>query len=173
MSVRMHWLVSKASCWVVLATGCLSAPVAAFAASTARADADRPGFQELEESLTCQCGCGLTVHSCNHVDCGSAIPLRKEIREQMAEGKSKEQILQYFVDKYGEKILSSPVARGFNLLAWAMPFVALSLGGLGLFALLRRWGRAAGHTSVRNPTPADHDRYRQTVEKELERLDEF
>lgn len=96
-------------------------------------------FQEIEESLTCQCGCGLTVHSCNHVDCGSAIPLRKEIREQMSLGKSKEQILAYFEAKYGEKILSAPVARGFNWLAWLMPFAAVGAGGIVVFWTVRRW----------------------------------
>ena len=50
----------------------------------AAAAVDPPTFQELEESLTCQCGCGLTVHSCNHLQCPSALPLRQEIREQMA-----------------------------------------------------------------------------------------
>src|SRR5512136_362394 len=57
-------------------------------------------FTEIEESLTCQCGCGLTVHSCNHLGCGSAIPLREEIRAQMAEGKDTQTILAYFSDKY-------------------------------------------------------------------------
>jgi c-type cytochrome biogenesis protein CcmF len=30
--------------------------------------------QEVEEALTCQCGCGLTVHSCNHLQCPSGEP---------------------------------------------------------------------------------------------------
>jgi hypothetical protein len=32
--------------------------------------------QAVEESLTCQCGCGLTVHSCNHIQCSSGEPIK-------------------------------------------------------------------------------------------------
>lgn len=170
----MPSFVTKVAYLVLFALVGVDTRVVASGAERVRSGFDRPGFQELEESLTCQCGCGLTVHSCNHVDCSSAIPLRKEIREQMAQGKTKEEILQYFVDKYGEKILSSPVARGFNLLAWVTPFLALSLGGLGLFALLRRWGRpAAAARPVSAGAERVEDRHRKTVEKELEKLDEF
>ncbi|MCX8071540.1 MAG: cytochrome c-type biogenesis protein CcmH [Candidatus Binatia bacterium] len=114
--------------------------VAALATEPQRA----ANFQEIEESLTCQCGCGLTVHSCNHVDCGSAIPLRQEIREQIALGKTKREILAYFEAKYGEKILSSPTMRGFNLLAWLMPFLAVGFGLLFVGWTLRRWSRNSG-----------------------------
>jgi len=39
--------------------------------------------QEVEEALTCQCGCGLTVHSCNHLQCGSAEIGRASCRERV------------------------------------------------------------------------------------------
>ena len=101
----------------------------------------QPGFQEIEESLTCQCGCGLTVHSCNHLACPSAIPLRQEIRAQMALGLDKDGILAHFEEKYGEKILSAPTTRGFNLIAWLAPFVMLGAGGLVVILTLLRWRR--------------------------------
>ncbi len=107
-------------------------------ASTSLA-ADEVSFQALEESLTCQCGCGLTVHSCNHLQCPSAIPLRQELREQMDKGGSREAILQYFAEKYGEKILSAPTTTGFNLAAWVTPFVVVALGGIFVVWTLRRW----------------------------------
>jgi len=87
--------------------------------------AGQPTFQELEESLTCQCGCGLTVHACNHLQCPSALPLRQELREQMGLGLDRTQILAHFEQRYGEKILSSPTTSGFNLTAWTMPFITL------------------------------------------------
>ena len=51
---------------------------------------------EIEEALTCQCGCGLTVHSCNHVQCPSGIPLKEEIAAQLAAGKTRAEVLTYF-----------------------------------------------------------------------------
>lgn len=138
------------------------------------AAAAQPSFQELEESLTCQCGCGLTVHSCNHVQCGSALPLRKEIRAQMDKGWDKPAILAYFVDKYGEKILSSPTTSGFNLTAWIAPFVAVALGGLLVVFTLLRWRRSKLSAQPPNLRPVGESRsspYEKILERELERFD--
>ena len=129
--------------------------------------APAPSFQEIEESLTCQCGCGLTVHSCNHLQCGSALPLRQEIREQMAKGLGKNEILSYFQQKYGEKILSSPTTTGFNLAAWVTPFALLLLATGFVAATLRRWQRrGAQHPPA--PAPAA-DLPRSALERELDR----
>ena len=68
--------------------------------------------QEIEESLTCQCGCGLTVHSCNHLQCGSGEPMKKEIAERLARGEDKATILGAFRARYGEKVLSAPTGTG-------------------------------------------------------------
>ncbi len=136
-----------------------------------------PSFQELEESLTCQCGCGLTVHSCNHLQCPSAIPLRQEIREQMALGLDKEAILAHFETKYGEKILSAPTTRGFNLAAWTTPFVILVLGTAFVVVTLRRWRRAADAPPGPGPLPpgegsgAPPSALEQRLERELRDFD--
>jgi cytochrome c-type biogenesis protein CcmH len=142
--------------------------------------AQAPSFQELEESLTCQCGCGLTVHSCNHLQCGSAIPLRQEIREQMSLGKDKQEILAHFAAKYGEKILSAPTTTGFNLAAWAMPFLMVTLGGIFVMATLWRWTRrsaAAAAVAAAAPPPAETpgsvpSAHERILERELGAFDE-
>lgn len=126
-------------------------------------------FQDIEESLTCQCGCGLTVHACNHLQCGSAIPLRQEIRAQMDLGKGREEILAYFKSKYGEKILSSPTTSGFNILAWVTPFFMVAIGGLLVGLTILRWS-ARSHPAAPTgeapeiPAPSPYDKI---LEKEL------
>jgi cytochrome c-type biogenesis protein CcmH len=149
----------------------LALPAVSFVAAEAG-----PSFSELEESLTCQCGCGLTVHSCNHLQCPSAIPLRAEIREQMALDKDKDEILGHFRDKYGEKILSSPTTRGFNLLAWTLPFVAVALGGLLIVFVVRRWvrqreARDAGAAPAPVRSASTDAAYKDVFERELRDLD--
>lgn len=133
---------------------------------------------QIETDLTCQCGCGLTVHSCNHLNCGSGIPLKKEIAEQIADGKSREQILDYFQSKYGEKILSSPTARGFNIAAWTVPFVAIALGGILIGVVLVRWRRSSGGPGGRVPprpaapgSPAADPQLRARLDRELAELE--
>jgi cytochrome c-type biogenesis protein CcmH/NrfF len=125
-------------------------------------------FQDLEESLTCQCGCGLTVLACNHLQCPSAGPLREEIRAQMELGKSKAEILAYFKGKYGEKILSAPTTTGFNVVAWVMPFVLMILGGLIVGVAIMRWSSRARQESPAAQHPArPASPYDKILEKEL------
>jgi cytochrome c-type biogenesis protein CcmH/NrfF len=139
--------------------------------------APAPSFQDLEESLTCQCGCGLTVHSCNHLQCPSAIPLRQEIREQMAKGLGKAEILAYFQQKYGEKILSAPTTSGFNLAAWVTPFALLLLGTAFVAVTLRRWQRRGARPPADAPPPppaanAPRSALERELDRELRELDE-
>ena len=136
---------------------------------------ETPSFQDLEESLTCQCGCGLTVHSCNHLQCDSAMPLRAEIRAQIDTGKDKDAILAYFSDKYGEKILSSPAAKGFNVLAWVTPFILVAVGGAFVGLTVMRWtARRQATPEAPAPPPAPHvpSPYDKILEKELKNFDE-
>jgi cytochrome c-type biogenesis protein CcmH/NrfF len=126
--------------------------------------------QEVEESLTCQCGCGLTVHSCNHLQCQSGEPIKKEIAERLAAGEDKATILAAFRARYGEKILSAPTFHGFNWFAWLTPFAVLLLGALGLTRVLQRWTRQAPTSAPPVATPAE-SALRSRLERELAELD--
>ncbi|MGH7893411.1 MAG: cytochrome c-type biogenesis protein [Candidatus Binatia bacterium] len=131
-----------------------------------------PTQQEVEESLTCQCGCGLTVHSCNHIQCGSGEPMKKEIAERLAQGETKEQILAAFTQRLGEKVLSSPTMQGFNRLAWVTPFAALLVAGTILTVAIRRRARLSGAAlAPPRATPAATDPLRARLARELEALD--
>ncbi|MGH2521135.1 MAG: cytochrome c-type biogenesis protein [Anaerolineales bacterium] len=68
--------------------------------------------------------------------------MREVIHKKLEAGESREQIIQYFVDRYGESILFEPPKRGFNLLAWRGPFVLVLVGAIGLYVLLRNWARS-------------------------------
>ena len=97
------------------------------------------GQKDVEESLACQCGCGLTVGNCNHLNCGFAVPVREDIGESLARGETKEIILNRYVDEYGEKVLSAPTTEGFNLVAWVFPYVVLLVAGGIITVVIRRW----------------------------------
>jgi len=125
---------------------------------------------EIEEALTCQCGCGLTVHACNHLQCPSGIPLKQEISEQLAHGKTRAEVLSYFAGKYGEKVLSAPTTTGFNLLAWVTPFAAVLVATLVVVWLTRRWRRPAPAPPARTPDAGDAER-RARLAAELQRYD--
>ncbi|HZP40685.1 MAG TPA: cytochrome c-type biogenesis protein CcmH, partial [Candidatus Binatia bacterium] len=124
------------------------------------------------EALTCQCGCGLTVHACNHLQCPSGEPMKKEIAERLARGEGRETILAAFRARYGEKVLSAPTFRGFNWLAWLTPFAAVLLGALLVARVIRRWVRdtPAGATAPPRAAPGD-PALRERLARELAELD--
>ena len=129
--------------------------------------------QEIEESLTCQCSCGLTVHSCNHLQCSFAVPRKQEIATALAEGKEKEEIITSYVAQFGEKVLSSPTTTGFNLAAWITPFLALILGGVVVSLISLRWSRQRALKESQPPVVTEiTDEYRERLKKELEQFRE-
>lgn len=66
------------------------------------------------------------------------------IRKQLQEGKSEEEILNSFVDHYGEWILLRPKPHGLNLIVWILPGFVLLSGGGALFWAIRKWSRKNG-----------------------------
>ena len=130
-----------------------------------------PTQQDIEEALTCQCGCGLTVHSCNHLQCPSGEPMKDEIRRRLGLGESRETILAAFATKYGEKVLSSPTWQGFNRLAWITPFAALIVAGTILVVVVRsRLRHAVVAVPAGGAPPADPGA-RARLDRALSELD--
>lgn len=64
---------------------------------------------------------------------------RELIRQQLSEGWTEAQIMDYFVSNYGTRVLAQPPTRGFTALVWILPAVGVAGGGLFLWRRLRRW----------------------------------
>lgn len=83
--------------------------------------------------------------------------MRAVVREQLAAGRTPDEVKAYFVDKYGEWILLRPRARGWNMLVYVLPLVALLLGVALVARATRRWasrGNAKAADEVQ-PTTAE------------------
>ena len=92
--------------------------------------------------------------------------MRGVIKDRLATGERPDQVVAYFVDKYGEWILLSPPRRGFNLLVWVVPAVAVVVG-IGIVALvLRRWTRRPAAPARPSLDPAMRERIRREMESE-------
>ncbi len=95
-----------------------------------------------------------------------ASQMRAVVRERLAAGERPEQVIQYFVDKYGEWILLAPRREGFNLLVWAMPGIAVAVGLMIVAILLRRWTRRRpASAAAPPPTEAMRERIRREMER--------
>lgn len=95
--------------------------------------------------------------------------MRDLIRERLAAGDRPDQVMAYFVQRYGEWVLLAPPARGLNLLLWLAPFGAVAGGLAVVLTLTRRWRRQRG---AGEPTalPAVGPTERERLDAELERL---
>jgi cytochrome c-type biogenesis protein CcmF len=126
-----------------------------------------PTVDEVAAELVCSCGCSMTAGNCTHEGCGGATAMKEEIGKLLRQGRTEGEILADFARRYGDQVLAAPPKRGFNLTAWLLPFAAIGLGGLGLYALLKRW--AAESRQVREtPAPTVDPRYAERVHRELE-----
>jgi cytochrome c-type biogenesis protein CcmH len=65
--------------------------------------------------------------------------MRGVIRQQLQSGKSEQEVIQYFVSRYGDRILLSPPLQGLTLLAWLVPIALMICGILLVFLVLRSW----------------------------------
>ena len=63
--------------------------------------------------------------------------MRKLIREQLQAGKSREEIMNYFVERYGDYILLNPPSRGAGTVVWLAPVGILLLVGISGYLFLR------------------------------------
>jgi len=123
--------------------------------------------------MACLCGCGTTIKTCPHENCGFAIPARQEIREAVMSGLSRDEVIAKLVSTRGEAIMASPSFKGFNILAWVTPFVAILTVGFLIVFVLKNWTRrkidgGSGTTAVE---PNADDPYTKKLKEELKDLD--
>ncbi|MFQ5794110.1 MAG: cytochrome c-type biogenesis protein CcmH [Candidatus Bipolaricaulia bacterium] len=123
---------------------------------------------DIEDQLICQCGCTMVVSSCQ---CSVADEMRAEIAAKLEMGITSGQIIQGFVDRYGEAVLSAPTKRGFNLTAWVTPFVAV-VAGLVLLYFIVRGLVSRGGQLVENRPPASANLDEETRARIREEIDE-
>lgn len=84
--------------------------------------------------------------------------MRLVIRQQLREGQSEQQVLQYFAARYGNQILLAPPRQGFNWLAWLVPMAMLLLG-LGLLSFVARDWRV----QARQPHSEQNEQAREDI----------
>jgi cytochrome c-type biogenesis protein CcmH len=65
--------------------------------------------------------------------------LRREVREQMAQGKNDQEIIDYLVARYGDFVLYKPPVKSYTVLLWFGPFALLLIAvGVLVFQLRKR-----------------------------------
>jgi cytochrome c-type biogenesis protein CcmH/NrfF len=92
--------------------------------------------------------------------------MRNLVREQLQQGKTPAEVLDYFVQRYGEWILLAPPKRGFNIVIWVLPFVLLPVGAMAVYLGARRWVRRG--PALELPSPTLEPPYAERLKRELD-----
>lgn len=110
------------------------------------ADVPPEDVAEIARNLNCPLCQGYNLQDCPLEVCAQ---MRELIRERLAAGQSRDEIVAAFVVDYGPQVLNEPPRSGFFLGAWVLPIAALILGVIAVALYVRR--------SVAAPRPGDEE----------------
>ena len=102
--------------------------------------------------------------------------MRALVLEKLKQGQTKEEILQFFVERYGEAVLAAPTKSGFSLAIWLAPITAIIVGGIIGGLAIKKWVKRDKEPSSEQvdltPKSAGDEKYSSQLEKELKDFNE-
>ncbi len=81
--------------------------------------------------------------------------MKVQIRDLVAAGKTNQDVIDFYVERYGDWILMRPRAEGRGLVAWLAPGGAILFGLGWVFVALRRWSRTPQEAATLSPEHAE------------------
>jgi cytochrome c-type biogenesis protein CcmH/NrfF len=129
--------------------------------SLAWADEKEKLIVDLEQSLMATCCWSGTVYDHGNKE------MEIEIAGMVNTGKTKTEILDYYKEKYGERVLAIPVAEGFNYFAWIAPIFMGLLGITIIFVYIRTTKETPAIIETLDATVT----YSDQIERELKEMD--
>jgi cytochrome c-type biogenesis protein CcmH len=97
---------------------------------------------------------------------------RELIRGKLAAGWGEDEIKEYFVLQYGDRVLAEPPRRGFNWLVYLVPPVAFLAGVYILYRGIKSWRQNSFLDASPDESPeVAADDYITRLEEELRRSD--
>ena len=150
--------------WLVLVLGIVLIPTARVFAQdpTPLPPVTDDQINEVARQLYCPVCENITLEVCSTTACGQ---WRDLIKEKISQGWTTEQIKEYFVNQYGDRVLAEPPKRGLNWLVYLLP-PAVILAALFLLVRAMRQMKKPARVSTPAATLPD-DPYLASVEEEL------
>lgn len=96
---------------------------------------------------------------------------RAQIRDQLSDGWTEQQVIDYFVAQYGERVLAEPQRKGFTSLVWFLPLIVVLIGLGIVYEVLRSWKRQKLVPIPAAPTSSISKDMLEKIEREIRELD--
>jgi cytochrome c-type biogenesis protein CcmH len=135
---------------------------------------DHDRINDIAKQLNCPTCSGINLADCRTQTCEM---WRGQIGDLVEEGYTDQEVLDYFSTQYGDQVLQEPPKRGFSLILWVLPVIALLGGGAWLVYTIQRWRKQQPAPAAATPAPApehtpdtlpETDDYLSQVDKDLE-----
>jgi cytochrome c-type biogenesis protein CcmH len=125
--------------------------------------------REIYDLIMCPLCAGQTIAQSSSE---TSSQMRDLVLKKLRQGETKEEILQYFESRYGERIMAKPNKKGFNLILWVFPLVVVALAAIVIYFLIRRWSKRVQVTPDAHFDEGQLSEYKKRMEKELKQFDE-
>ncbi|MFA5920304.1 MAG: cytochrome c-type biogenesis protein [Methylococcaceae bacterium] len=121
-----------------------------------------PEQQETYETLTKELRC-LVCQNQTIADSNAelAADLRRQVYEMLQQGKSKQEIIQFMTDRYGDFVLYKPPFKGKTSVLWIAPVVFLLMGLITVFFFIRRKKAAANQQTKAGALETDIEKQKK------------
>ena len=121
-----------------------------------------PKQQETYETLTKELRC-LVCQNQTIADSNAelAADLRRQVYEMLEKGKSREEIVQFMTDRYGDFVLYKPAFAGKTTLLWIAPVIFLLMGLITVFFFIRRKNASANSKAQSGSLQIDKDKQKK------------
>jgi cytochrome c-type biogenesis protein CcmH len=96
---------------------------------------------------------------------------RAQIHDQLSQGWTDQQVIDYFVAQYGERVLAEPQRKGFTSLVWLLPVIMALLGLWVVYEVLKSWRKQKPAPAVVASPPQISDEVLRKIEREIQELD--
>ncbi len=100
----------------------------------------------IADQLMCQCSCVLVLSECHCDQPDGAVEMKAVVSEQLAQGDSQQEILGYFVARYGAQVLAPEPAPASEQASNPVPWIwaLLGISAVGAVIYLTRKKRVRG-----------------------------
>jgi len=124
--------------------------------------AEQDVAMNIKKSLMSPCCWAGTVYDLDHNP-----EMEEQIKTFINQGKSEQEIIDHYVDLYGERILAIPIAKGFNIMVWVAPII-VGLLAIGILIIYLKSPQTEPESVIFTSSDIPFD---DEIERELKEMD--
>ena len=102
---------------------------------------------KLDKIIICPVCPGESIDQSQHP---LSVQMRAAVKEKLDKGWDERRIRQFFVERYGPRVLLEPPTSGVHLAAWIIPPIGIIIAIVALYAVLKSMHRSQSKTIIKN-----------------------